>query len=1290
MVKSRPIKKIPGQTDLGIPEIKKPWLNKGTFSDHYLNNRLKQSSFWPNNDDEIKGIYEYCRELWNSKLPGLVRNNEAYTRQELLDKVLAKLGYSFLPNTGLPGEKQEPDYILYSDENIKNEVAAKGKLAKYSQALTILEAKKVNHPLGQVSKKETPGRFPHQQIRDYLQNAQYNQGIAFFNWAILTNGNLWRLYCKSAKASDYFEFNFERALESFEEFKLFYALFRPESFFKDSENKCLLDSIRSEALQSQTELESDLRKRVFTILEKLANGFYGRKENNIADIELDLLYDNCLIFLYRLLFILYAESRGFLPINPSHTLGANKEYRERFSLQRFFSRLRSPKNYYSDDYTDFYEEILKLFHLIAAKKPEINRKCEVPLYNGGLFDAKEYPLIDRWKIGEKTLADILRKLIASNIPAGKGEQESFDFGEIIDYADLDVRQLGSIYEGLLENHLELESGQVVLRGDRTERKATGTYYTPDFIVDYIINNTVKNLCEDIEKAPNVKKALSAKKKDDSFAIEALKLKILDPAMGSGHFLVRATEYLAERVLNHPTTKIHTEKASGLNQENAERAHWRGRVVECCIFGVDLNPLAVELAKLSLWLTCISIDKPLNFLDHHLKTGNSLIGAYVDELEMLPRKQAEKKRGLVPLFLGPDHTKAISEAIKAVKKIEKTDSVDLKSIDEKKELLDREISKGLQPYRKIADIWTASFFGVKLRDEDYFEIANLISSNPNPKTKEGKKLNKRLQSLAKECPEAFKKRFFHWEMEFPEIFFWRAGIRKKATGFDVVLGNPPWVVTKPESHKNERKYFIYSYSSYQYQVDLYILFIEKAIRLTKIGGIVSMITPNSWLSNITNSQIRQFILRSSNIISLAKTPEKTFQDVVADCNIFVSKAIDKVDIKPIQICEIEKTGAISKLHELTYSQGEAAEGSPLLISNPAAKPILLKIESQSKLLKSICKITRGINPYDKYRGQSANIIASRAYHAHYKKDDTFLPELRGEDVQRYSIEWNGRHWISYGPWLAAPRDPMFHEGPRILFREILGKTLIGIVIVEKWLADRSLYIARFTESSQLKAHYVCGICNSRLMGYYARAKTDQYDKYFPKIRLDHFKKLPIKIIEFNTPSRILNSIVNECIEVINKFRQQKDYKPILAFIEKFIYGSPRRNDAAHHIIAHLVNEITLLYSSKRDVIFNFCDWLEREIIKGSIEDLKQKESIKGFYLNDLHSLLAALKRNKVLPNILSYGDKRFEALQAAFTENMTKIEPIKEQIAFTDNLIDQIVYRLYGLNEEQIELIEASH
>ena len=178
-----------------------------------------------------------------------------------------------------------------------------------------------------------------------------------------------------------------------------------------------------------------------------------------------------------------------------------------------------------------------------------------------------------------------------------------------------VQQLGSIYEGLLEHHFVRENNHLTLKTAKAERKATGTYYTPDYIVKYIVEQTVAPLLTEIENREPVKCSRAAGQQDNSFANEVLKLNICDPAMGSGHFLVEATTFLADQIVYHPTTKFQAEFAKGKSQEETEIAYWRRRVVEACIYGVDLNPLAVELAKLSLWLTTISTDQPLNFLDH---------------------------------------------------------------------------------------------------------------------------------------------------------------------------------------------------------------------------------------------------------------------------------------------------------------------------------------------------------------------------------------------------------------------------------------------------------------------------------------------------------------------------------------------------------------------------------------------------------------------------------------------------------------------------------------------------
>jgi hypothetical protein len=286
-------------------------------------------------------------------------------------------------------------------------------------------------------------------VQDYLHQAKDATGRRFFNWAILSNGNEWRLYCEQAATDAFFAFHLAHGDQfcTLEEFRLFWALFRPQAFERDAQGLCLLDRLRDESLTRQAELETNLRRRIFDVLEDLANGFRDFRDNRIAEADLPALYDNTLIFLYRLLFVLYAESRGLLPVRPTG-FGANKTYRERFSLARLVGLLRDRTACSSDAFTDLYEDLLKLFHLINGDRPEQNRACKVPRYNGGLFDPAQYPLLEQWRVSDPALANVLRQLLFAQPPSRPGaRQQQLSADEAIDYSTLEVRQLGDIYEG---------------------------------------------------------------------------------------------------------------------------------------------------------------------------------------------------------------------------------------------------------------------------------------------------------------------------------------------------------------------------------------------------------------------------------------------------------------------------------------------------------------------------------------------------------------------------------------------------------------------------------------------------------------------------------------------------------------------------------------------------------------------------------------------------------------------------------------------------------------------------
>ena len=443
------------QLNLGIAAERpdSPILCRGIFSANYLERHFKQSEGFPT-ADEVKPLYEAVKGRWHDKLPGLRKQKEAYTRTAFLDPLLAELGWQFIPEANLPKglTQKRPDYCLFPSAEACQEAAAQtATVDVFRYADTVLEAKKWQHPLDEVSKKETPGLFPSQQIQDYLRHAKDSTGERLFDWAILTNGNIWRLYCEQAANDAYFEFTLadDESFCSLEEFRLFVALFRPQVFARDGGGRCPLDSIREESLNSQAVLESNLRKRIFDVLEDLASGFRDWSANGIKASDYPALYDNSLIFLYRLLFVLYAESRGLLPIKP-HGYGSNKVYREKFSLAGLVADLRDKSKFSDDAFTELYERLLKHFHLINGDNPKQNEATKVTRYNGGLFNGTLHPLLDQWRVGDRTLANVLRQLVFAQPPArASARQQQITTDETIDYASLEVRQLGDIYEGLL-------------------------------------------------------------------------------------------------------------------------------------------------------------------------------------------------------------------------------------------------------------------------------------------------------------------------------------------------------------------------------------------------------------------------------------------------------------------------------------------------------------------------------------------------------------------------------------------------------------------------------------------------------------------------------------------------------------------------------------------------------------------------------------------------------------------------------------------------------------------------
>jgi len=517
----------------------------------------------------------------------------------------------------------------------------------------------------------------------------------------------------------------------------------------------------------------------------------------------------------------------------------------------------------------------------------------------------------------------------------------------------------------------------------------------------------------------------------------------------------------------------------------------------------------------------------------------------------------------------------------------------------------------------------NLFGVDINDEA-IEIARL--SLWLRTAQKGRKLNDLSKNI--KCgnsliddPAVAGDKAFNWQQEFKYIF--------ENGGFDVVIGNPPYVTGNTLDSSNEliRKKFVTA----QYQLDLYILFIEKGVTLIKNAGFLSFITPNSWLKNLMMSACRKFLLDTTKIFQIVPNLPDIFEDVSVDSLIFVlTKKAKEYD--GTKIIEFNK-GNFSEKHFL--NQDDFRENENFVFSvelNKQLQELIKRMRINTTEVQKILDVTRGINPYDIYTGQTKEVIKEKAYHSDIKKDSTFIPELRGLHVSRYNYNWDGKHYISYGDWLAAPRNPKYFTGKRILFREILGENFVCTYIDEDFKVDRSLYIALHV-NDDYDCKFILSILASKLMAFYFRYVNNEFDALFPKIRVAEFKTLPIK--------------------VATQAQQ-------LPFIQKADIMLSKNKE---------------LQEAKKQLL---------KLLQTKYESIIVSKKLQDWPTLTFNNFLKELTKQKIK---LSLAEQT-EWMQHFETEKL-KANAIQELISATDKEIDQMVYTLYDLTKEEIKIVEGA-
>jgi len=1282
-----------------LPQID-PYVNRNLFSQHFLKELLPQDESWQVDEDRLKLAMQGATNLYAGREEEWAGRNEPQLEDKLVRPMLQALGHKFevQPSLPTPETVRRPDYAFFGteEERLKAKRDHDGQAEYFNKAIAIGDAKRWDRSL---DKKERSGRDSFDMLSPSWQ-IDYYLRMSGVKWGILTNGRLWRLYNQetSFRLDICYEIDLPRLLaaKNLEHFKYFYLFFTRQAFVPDAEGLCFLDRVYQGSLEYAQAVGDDLKENVYKALRLLAEGFLHTQGNNLDPVhDLDEIHANSLVLLYRLLFINYAEDRGLLPRD-------NALYKETYGLvsmeREIASRLQRADSL-SPLHTTYWGKLKTLFELINRGTEALGVEAEtmdVPPYNGGLFDPEKHPFLEQHQVADKWVTQVVDLLARSQ---GEGVGRGF-----VDYASLDVRHLGSIYEGLLEYKprvadeemvavkrggkeqwipsseagstrvLErVEPGSVYLATDRGERKATGSYYTPDYIVKYIVEHTVGPLIEE-------------RMREDNPIDGILSLKLLDPAMGSGHFLVEATDRLAHALV---------EALGGAEQEPEEEdIRWaRREVVERCVYGVDLNPLAVELAKLSLWLHTVAEGKPLNFLDHHLKVGNSLIGAWVDDLGSLPgamKASGGKEAGngprqmslfeirlneLLPVMLG----KVLEIARRGSQTLE-----DIKA----KAGVDQAVEQLKAPFKAVADLWVSTYFGNDVTQTEYQEALEHIGEP-------GRLL--RLPSVERARDIAGDKRFFHWELEFPEVFYQDSQKREKG-GFDAVGGNPPYDELSEEAlgrSIDEKRYLAHA-AIYQPtrvsagRLNWYHYFMVLGLQLLARGGHHGFIVPMSWMGDSFTYGVRRWMLEQHLPVLVEAFPQKDdpTQRVFFDAKLSTSVYVAQKGRRSGEVCVRVHPG-----RDISDNPHYCTDVRTLRVISPEMWLIPPVSESAWRLLLRIASDDRlGRLSEVAARPTSGEIVFNRAMRPFLTKDDHYDLVLRGSHVQRYELAETAKQgepvYLKTGDYLRSCREDSkayAHRYPRIVYQE--GSA------IDAW---------RRVVPTYLPAGYICGhkVC------------------YFSDYRIDMFALLAVYA------SNLLNWLV-ESLSVTNSlpgylvgglpfprfdFTTARARRSELADEARALYvGSVSErhacveefaqqhlacgeSDVVHDLLAFLAQQMIEMNKQKHAEGKGFLDWLAG-YTGLSVEQWRLKTIAQGYWEHPWDELQRALRENRKAIQKASgrnvEGREALEDIEREFEKSIAKLNPLLERIAPTDRLIDLIVYRLYGLTEEEIAVVEES-
>ena len=528
----------------------------------------------------------------------------------------------------------------------------------------------------------------------------------------------------------------------------------------------------------------------------------------------------------------------------------------------------------------------------------------------------------------------------------------------------------------------------------------------------------------------------------------------------------------------------------------------------------------------------------------------------------------------------------------------------------------------------------NLYGVDINEESV-EIAKLAlwlrTAKPHRKLNSLNNNIKCGNSLISD-PEIAGEKAFDWQAEFPQVF--------AKGGFDVVIGNPPYVFAREKVSESEKNYYAQYYSSAKYQVNTYILFMEQSVRLTKQSGLIGLIVPNSWLMTYSGEALRKLFLDNVIVNGIVNLFGKSFEDASVETVIAIltNKIADEEHLINVLKTDEHSTG-FEFLHQKKQSEFKANKGYEFVVfKDDNSEAIISKITNGSIILDEAASVKAGLQAYEKGKGnpkQTEADVKARPYDYSYQYNEDTYKYLDGGDVLRYGLKWSGQ-WLWYGQHLAAPRTFNLFSDEKIIIREITGvfpHCLNAAYTKETYLYNRSNIAVVKREGKDLSLLYLLAILNSTLISFYFKRNTAKAErKLFPKIILNDLRLFPIKEIPL------------------------ADQQPFIELAEAML-------------------------ALNKDLQANRSRFLRR--LQDNMPEIKINGALETFDTLDFAGFVAELKKQKIKLSLVQQDEWEdyFNQYKAACNE-------LSAKIATTDKEIDARVYALYGLTEEEIKIVEG--